>query len=293
LGRHRKPPRIRLPQATAGATGTTVAGVAAAICLSPQAPAAASVAPSTSAHHATVPQAYQRGPTSAQLLAAAKHARAAVGHPASYTVRPGDTLSSISARHLGTSRHWPGLWAANRRVIGGNPNSIMVGQKLRLVNDSLTAGERHHLRHLGQTASHYTPRHARVASHHYACGDGDGDGFDMPCWKLHQNQAPADPAPAPAAQPAAPAPQPAASGAGLSGVWACIAEHESGGNPATNTGNGFYGAFQFTLASWQAVGGPPGLPSNYSMGTQLHYAEVLQARSGWGNWPVTSQMCGV
>jgi Transglycosylase-like domain len=33
------------------------------------------------------------------------------------------------------------------------------------------------------------------------------------------------------------------SGAGLSGVWACIAEHESGGNPAANTGNGFYGAF--------------------------------------------------
>jgi Transglycosylase-like domain len=83
------------------------------------------------------------------------------------------------------------------------------------------------------------------------------------------------------------------SGAGLSGVWACIAQHESGGNSASNTGNGFYGAFQFTLASWQAVGGPPGLPSDYPLSVQLHYAEVLQARSGWGNWPVTSQMCGV
>jgi resuscitation-promoting factor RpfB len=82
------------------------------------------------------------------------------------------------------------------------------------------------------------------------------------------------------------------SGASLSGVWACIAQHESGGNPAANTGNGFYGAFQFTLASWQAVGGPPGLPSNYPLSVQLHYAEVLQAQSGWGNWPVSSQMCG-
>ena len=82
------------------------------------------------------------------------------------------------------------------------------------------------------------------------------------------------------------------SGAGLSGVWACIAQHESGGNPAANSGNGFYGAFQFTLASWQAAGGPAGLPSNYPLSVQLHYAEVLQARSGWGNWPVTSQMCG-
>ena len=76
-------------------------------------------------------------------------------------------------------------------------------------------------------------------------------------------------------------------------MWACIAQHESGGNPASNSGNGFYGAFQFTLASWQAVGGPPGLPSNYPLSVQLHYAEVLQARSGWGNWPVTSQMRGV
>jgi hypothetical protein len=91
---------------------------------------------------------------------------------------------------------------------------------------------------------------------------------------------------------ASPAPaQP--SGAAMSGVWACIAQHESGGNPAANTGNGFYGAFQFTEASWQAVGGPSGLPSNYPLSVQLHYAEVLQARSGWGNWPVTSQLCGV
>jgi Transglycosylase-like domain len=82
------------------------------------------------------------------------------------------------------------------------------------------------------------------------------------------------------------------SGATPSGVWACIAQHESGGNPAANTGNGFYGAFQFTVASWQAVGGPSGLPSSYPLSVQLHYAEVLQARSGWGNWPVTSQMCG-
>ena len=99
----------------------------------------------------------------------------------------------------------------------------------------------------------------------------------------------APPAPPAPSTPPAPA-QP--SGAGLSGVWACIAQHESGGNPAANTGNGYYGAFQFTLGTWQAVGGPPGLPSDYPLSVQLHYAEVLQAQSGWGNWPVTSQMCG-
>ena len=34
-----------------------------------------------------------------------------------------------------------------------------------------------------------------------------------------------------------------------------IAACESGGNPATNTGNGFYGKYQFTLCTWQSVGG--------------------------------------
>lgn len=29
---------------------------------------------------------------------------------------------------------------------------------------------------------------------------------------------------------------------------------ESGMNPTTNTGNGFYGAFQFTISTWNAMG---------------------------------------
>jgi len=38
-------------------------------------------------------------------------------------------------------------------------------------------------------------------------------------------------------------------------VWAKLAQCESGGNPATNTGNGFYGMYQFTLETWQSLGG--------------------------------------
>lgn len=78
-----------------------------------------------------------------------------------------------------------------------------------------------------------------------------------------------------------------------SGVWWCIAVHESGGNPAENTGNGFYGAFQFTLSSWRGAGGGPGLPSSYSYGAQLAVAQRLQQMQGWGAWPNTSRMCGV
>lgn len=76
-----------------------------------------------------------------------------------------------------------------------------------------------------------------------------------------------------------------------SGVWGCIASHESGGNPATDTGNGYYGMYQFTLGSWAAAGGH-GNPAAASASEQTAVAQRLQARSGWGNWPVTSRECG-
>jgi LysM repeat protein len=44
-----------------------------------------------------------------------------------YTVRSGDTLSAIASAH-GLS--WKKLYAANRAVIGGDPNLIMPGQRL-------------------------------------------------------------------------------------------------------------------------------------------------------------------
>ncbi|WP_317442519.1 transglycosylase family protein [Streptomyces collinus] len=46
-----------------------------------------------------------------------------------YTVREGDTLSIIAARH-GTT--WQRIYAANRSVIGGDPDMIVPGQHLAL-----------------------------------------------------------------------------------------------------------------------------------------------------------------
>ena len=80
---------------------------------------------------------------------------------------------------------------------------------------------------------------------------------------------------------------------GLPSPWSCIAQHESGGNPSTNTGNGYFGLFQFSISSWRAAGGPPGLPSNHTAAEQLQIAENLQAMQGWGAWPVSSRLCGV
>lgn len=75
-------------------------------------------------------------------------------------------------------------------------------------------------------------------------------------------------------------------------VWASLAQCESGGNPHINTGNGFYGAFQFTLPTWQAMGGT-GYPHEHSYETQLAMAQQLQARSGWGQWPGCAAKLGL
>jgi hypothetical protein len=68
-------------------------------------------------------------------------------------------------------------------------------------------------------------------------------------------------------------------------VLQAIAQCESGGNPATNTGNGFYGKYQFTLGTWASVGGS-GNPAYASEAEQDMRAAMLYAREGPGPWPV-------
>lgn len=87
------------------------------------------------------------------------------------------------------------------------------------------------------------------------------------------------------------APAPVSSSTG-EGVWDQIARCESGGNWAINTGNGYYGGLQFSLGSWRAVGGS-GLPSQASREEQIARGKMLQARQGWGAWPVCSRRAGV
>lgn len=59
---------------------------------------------------------------------------------------------------------------------------------------------------------------------------------------------------------------------------------ESGGDYATNTGNGYYGAWQFDLKTWYSVGGT-GLPSNASAQEQNERAYQLYLARGWQPWP--------
>ncbi|WGL51842.1 transglycosylase family protein [Nocardioides sp. BP30] len=79
---------------------------------------------------------------------------------------------------------------------------------------------------------------------------------------------------------------PTANYAGGSSVWDRIAQCESGGNWAANTGNGYYGGLQFNLGTWHAYGGT-GLPSQASRSEQIAIAtKVRDASGGYGAWPV-------
>jgi uncharacterized protein YabE (DUF348 family) len=67
--------------------------------------------------------------------------------------------------------------------------------------------------------------------------------------------------------------------------WTALATCESGDNPSENTGNGFYGMYQFTISTWDSLGGT-GLPSDASAATQTALAEKLYEEAGSGQWPV-------
>ncbi|MGN6404046.1 transglycosylase family protein [Sinomonas sp.] len=84
---------------------------------------------------------------------------------------------------------------------------------------------------------------------------------------------------------------PAANAASTS-TWDAIAQCESGGNWAINTGNGYYGGLQFSLGTWQAYGGT-GMPNQASKDTQIAVAERVLASQGWGAWPACSAKLGL
>jgi hypothetical protein len=96
--------------------------------------------------------------------------------------------------------------------------------------------------------------------------------------------------------PPPPAAQPVASGSGYNdpnnpAAWDRLAQCESGGNWAANTGNGYYGGIQFSLSSWQGVGGT-GYPHQASRETQIAMGQRLWNQGGWGHWPACSSKLG-
>jgi transglycosylase-like protein/LysM domain-containing protein len=262
MGRHRKPSRL-LTGATAGAAAApALAGVAAAFCLT------------------------QPPPQEPAVLPDIQHvAMAALSAPAgTYTVQPGDTLSGIAGRVWDNPAGWTEIYGQNRQVIGGDPNLILAGERL-------TVGAEFPSRPVQAVPAQSVPRLQGTYGHPYYCGDGDGDGFDMPCWKLRRHDAPGRASASPQAPvqgyqaPAAPvqAPVRAVSYTGSGGFQSCVIARESGGNSQVMNSSGHYGLYQFAAGTWAAAGGNPGDFGHASVAEQNQVFASAYAK--WGTQP--------
>jgi hypothetical protein len=63
---------------------------------------------------------------------------------------------------------------------------------------------------------------------------------------------------------------------------------ESGNNYRENTGNGYFGAYQFSRSTWHGLGFN-GRPDQARHLTQDRAAKRLKHESGWGAWPSCSR----
>ena len=79
------------------------------------------------------------------------------------------------------------------------------------------------------------------------------------------------------------------------GVWDRLAQCESTGNWAVNSGNGFYGGIQFDQNTWDRWGGQEYAP-RADLATreeQIAVAQKTQAAQGWGAWPSCTSQLGM
>ena len=259
MGCHRKHSRNRTPRrlpnaaapALAGVAG--LAGIAATLCLAPQALADPSTAHQGANHAVTT----RLGPTSEQLLSVIEQAtqhqatqqqaiqQKTAGQPSTYTVKSGDSLSSIAGRAYHNQDAWPVLYWANRSKIHW-ANVIEPGQVLRI-----------------------PVKPAKIP-------DAPGQ---------------PGPAPAPAGESAAPSAT-AQSTAGVStgtytggGSFAqCVIARESGGNAQVMNGSGHYGLYQFSASTWAAYGGSAADFGNASVAEQNQVFDNAIAAGGQSNW---------
>lgn len=78
-------------------------------------------------------------------------------------------------------------------------------------------------------------------------------------------------------------------------VWDQLAQCESTGNWAINTGNGFSGGLQFTDSTWAGFGGTAYAPRAHlaTREQQIAVAQKVQAAQGWGAWPACTSKMGL
>jgi LysM repeat protein len=202
---------------------------------------------------ATAPQASAAVSLSAKTttVAGQVHTDAMVQHsqPATrtYTVRSGDTLSSIAQRFYGNSADWAWLYHVNSSVVH-NPNSIYVGEVLKIPADP------------SADAAHYAPKHAKTSTTTTLTSSATKLSGTLNCSGLE-------------------ALWEAAGGShGEAFMAAEIAEAESGGNQYALSPTNDYGYWQIN-GSWG-----PALATYSAIGNAKAAVHISEDGSNWSPW---------
>jgi LysM repeat protein len=257
LGGHRKKPtNFRIFHRLSYAAAPALLGVAAAITLSAQLIPSPALASTLSGHSESAGQTWKV--TNAQLLAAihpvaeqpqAAVRKAAASRPAEYTVRSGDTLSSIAGKVYHDPGAWPVLYWANRDKIHW-ANGIDTGQVLTV-----------------------PAKPARIPAAPSQLGPA-------PAPAPVAEQASTEQASAEVAEPA----QSASTYTGSGSFQECVISSESGGNSQVMNSSGHYGLYQFSSSTWAEYGGNPADFGDASVAEQNQVFDNAIAAGGQSNW---------
>jgi LysM repeat protein len=250
LGKHAKK---RLPIVAA----PTLFGVAAAFVMS-AAPAGAATAQTTGVEHSTAAEQVQKAGTEPQLLASIREAAAqkpaAKTETKKYTVKSGDSLSTIAKHVYSESAAWPVIYYANRGEIKW-ANEISAGQKLTI-----------------------PAKPAKIP----AAPSQLGPAAPAP---VHTESAPVSHSESTESAPASStSTQADATYSGGSGFQSCVISRESGGNSQVMNSSGHYGLYQFSEGTWEAYGGSASSFGNASVSEQNQVFNNAIAKGGESNW---------
>ena len=225
--------------------------MAAAVCLAPQAladpaPAHAAAHSATAEAATVVDAASYAGLSPAELLATVQRAsgNTQAATATSYTVRSGDSLSSIAGKVYHKQNAWPVIYYANRDKVHW-ADVVSTGQVLKVpaLPAKIPAAP-------GQTGP----------------------------------AAAAAPASGPVQATSAVSGGTYSGGAAGGSFGSCVIARESGGNSQAMNSSGHYGLYQFSESTWVAYGGSAGSFGNASVAEQNQVFSNAIARGGQSNW---------
>jgi LysM repeat protein len=241
--------------------------MAAAICFSPQAFASTAVAQSVTsgAVHSGAPLAEL--PVSSLALLDARVVTGAHSKPASqaktvwYSVRSGDSLSTIASRYYRDADAWTVIYWANKSQIP-DANIIQPGQKLRIPAKPAKIPAPPAMPSPTPAASTATSTYTPSTDTSTATPAATSTATSSSASQSDSSVDASD----------------------YSGFQQCVIERESGGDSQITNSSGHYGLYQFSYSTWVAYGGSPSDFGDASVAEQNAVFETAMADGGEDNW---------